>query len=153
MCRVDENQLALEFADGAYVTSRLTAGTFPDYAQIIPKEYVTTVTILRDDLAHTFKKSAIFLNKFFQVRFHITTHGLTVSADSGEVGMTTDSIKAQVEGEELALNFNQRYVAEALGHFVDDSITMRFAGIGRPMVITGVNDGVSMRYLVMPMNK
>ena len=153
ICRVDENQLALEFTEGVYVTSRLTAGTFPDYAQIIPKEYVTTVTVLKDDLVHAFKKSAIFLNKFFQVRFNITTKGLTVSADSGEIGMTTDSINAQVEGEELSLNFNQRYVAEALGHFADDSIVMRFAGIGRPMVITGVNDEVTMRYLVMPMNK
>lgn len=154
VCRVDENQLSLEFADGVYITSRLTSGSFPDYAQIIPKEFATSATLLKDDLAHAFKKSAIFLNKFFQVRFHVAENGLTVSSDSGEVGTTTDTVRAQVEGDELTLNFNQRYVAEALPHFADDSLLLRFAGIGRPMVITGVNDGEgSMRYLVMPMNK
>lgn len=152
LCRVDENQLALEFSDGTYITSRLTTGSFPDYAAIIPKEYVTTVTILKDDLVHAFKKSAIFLNRFFQVRFAIGARELAVSADSGEVGTMSDTVKAQVEGEALTLNFNQRYVAEALPHFVDDSIVMRFAGIGRPMVISGASD-TSTRYLVMPMNK
>lgn len=152
LCRVDENQFSLEFDDGVYITSRLTTGSFPDYEQIIPKEYVTHVTALKDDLVHAFKKSNIFLNKFFQVRLDIGTDVLTISADNGEVGMTTESVKVQTEGEELRLSFNQRYVSEALNHFVDDSVVMHFAGIGRPMVVTGVSDA-SMRYLVMPMNK
>lgn len=152
VCRIDENQCSLEFIDGVYITSRLTVGSFPDYEQIIPKEYALEVTVLKDDLIHAFKKSNVFLNKFFQVRLSMSGDALTVSADSGEVGTTTESIKAQVVGDELTLNFNQRYVAEALSHFVDDSITLRFAGIGRPMVIVGVSDN-SIRYLVMPMNK
>lgn len=152
VCRVNENQFSLEFGDGVYVTSRLTTGSFPDYEQIIPKEYVSTVTVLKDDLAHAFKKSNIFLNRFFQVRLMISDTTLTISSDNGEVGMTTESIKAQVNGDELSLSFNQRYVAEALGHFVDDSIELHFAGIGRPMVVKGVGDG-TIRYLVMPMNK
>ncbi|MEZ4200469.1 MAG: hypothetical protein R3B69_02655 [Candidatus Paceibacterota bacterium] len=39
--RVNENQCSLEFSDGVYITSRLTTGSFPDYVQIIPKEYET----------------------------------------------------------------------------------------------------------------
>lgn len=152
VCRVNENQCAFEFTDGVYITSRLTTGTFPDYEQIIPKEYETDVTILKDDLVHAFKKSNIFLNKFFQVKLHITENSLTVSADNGEVGMVTESVNARTDGSELTLSFNQRYIADSLGHFADDSVVMRFAGIGRPMVITGVTD-TSMRYLVMPMNK
>lgn len=150
--RVNDNQFSLEFPEGIYVTSRLTTGSFPDYQGIIPKEYVTYTTLLKDDLAQAFKKTNIFLNKFFQVGLHVTTKSLTVSANSGEVGNTTESIHAQTEGEDLTLNFNQRYVSEALGHFVDDSVTLNLAGIGRPMVITGTHDK-SARYLVMPMNK
>lgn len=152
VCRVNENQFALEFEDGVYITSRLTAGSFPDYVQIIPKEYVTHSTILKNDLAHAFKKTNIFLNKFFQVGMHITKKSVTVHANSGDVGTTTESINATTEGEDLNLNFNQRYVAEALGHIGSDSIIMHFAGIGRPMVIEGVDDK-TLRYLVMPMNK
>ena len=69
-----------------------------------------------------------------------------------EVGTTTESISAQTEGDDLTLSFNQRYVSEPLSHIAGDSIVMHFAGLGRPLVISGVND-VSLRYLVMPMNK
>lgn len=149
---IDENQCAVMFTDGTYVTSRLTNGSFPDYEQIIPKEYSTHTTLVRHDLQNVFKKTNIFLNKFLQVTFHVATTSLTVSANNGDVGTTTDSIKAETEGDELTLNFNQRYIAESLTHFSDDSITLHFAGIGRPLVIKGVSD-TTVRYLVMPMNK
>jgi DNA polymerase-3 subunit beta len=150
--QVDDNQCALAFGNGVYVTSRLTNGSFPDYNQIIPKEYQTHSTVLRKDLMHAFKKSNIFLNKFMQVSLIVSETNLTVSATSGEVGTTTESLTASTKGEELTLNFNQRYVAEALGHFTDDSIVLNFAGLGRPLVMHGVNDTTT-RYLVMPMNK
>jgi DNA polymerase-3 subunit beta len=152
ICHLTENQCAFQFGNGLYVTTRLTTGSFPDYEQIIPKEYVTHTTLLKSDLAHAFKKSNIFLNRFLQVKLQVAAKTLTVSADNGDVGTTTEAIPVDTEGDELALNFNQRYVAEALPHFVDDSLTMHFAGIGRPMVMKGVSDQ-SVRYLVMPMNK
>ncbi len=150
--KVNENQCALQFDDGVYITSRLTTGSFPDYEQIIPKEYTTHSILLKNDLGNAFKKTNIFLNKFLQVGLHVTNDSLTVSANSGEVGTTTESVKAQSEGEDLNLNFNQRYLSESLGHITDESIVMHFAGIGRPLVISGVNDK-TIRYLVMPMNK
>lgn len=87
-----------------------------------------------------------------QVGLYVTEKSLTVSAQSGEVGTTTESIKAQTTGDELNLNFNQRYVSEPLSHIIDESIVLHFAGIGRPLVIEGLNDK-TLRYLVMPMNK
>ncbi len=150
--RVNENQCALSFPDGVYITSRLTAGSFPDYNQIIPKEYSTHSTLLKNDLAHSFKKTSIFLNKFMQVTLHVTQGSVTVSSNSGDVGTTTESVSAQTEGEDLTVSFNQRYVSEPLSHIAGDSIVMHFAGLGRPLVIQGVNDE-SLRYLVMPMNK
>jgi DNA polymerase-3 subunit beta len=150
--QVNENQCALSFPDGVYITSRLTSGSFPDYEQIIPKEYSTHSTLLKNDLAHSFKKTNIFLNKFMQVTLHVNEKSVTVSSNSGEVGTTTESVVAQTEGDDLTLSFNQRYVSEPLSHITDDSIVMHFAGLGRPLVIKGVND-VSLRYLVMPMNK
>lgn len=150
--RHNDNQFSLEFESGVYVTSRLTSGSFPDYEQIIPKEYVTHSTTLKQDLLNVFKKTNIFLNKFMQVGIRASKKSVTLSASSSDVGSTTESIIAESEGEELALNFNQRYLSEALPHFIDDSVTLHFSGIGRPMVIKGVSD-LSVRYLVMPMNK
>jgi len=149
---VNENQCALLFTEGVYVTSRLVAGSFPDYEQIIPKEYSTHSTVLKSDLQQTFKKTQVFLNKFMQVTIKTAATSLTVSSQNGEVGTTTDSIVAETTGEDLTLNFNQQYVIDPLSHINDDSISLHFAGIGRPLVMKGVTDN-TLRYLVMPMNK
>jgi len=150
---VTENQCALDFsADGVYVTSRLVSGSFPDYEQIIPKEYVTKVTLLKNDLQNAFKKTSVFLNKFLQVSLTVTDKAVTISSQNNEVGHITDTISAQMNGEELSLNFNQHYVIEPLNHISDESLILNFAGIGRPLVITGASD-ISLRYLVMPMNR
>lgn len=68
---VSENQCALK-VDDIYITSRLVTGTFPDYEQIIPKEYKTNVTLLTKDLAQALKKTNIFLNKFMQLTLTIS---------------------------------------------------------------------------------
>lgn len=149
---VTDNHCALNFENGVYVSSRLVTGSFPDYTQIIPKEYVSHVTVLKDDILRSFKRTNIFLNKFRQVAFTITDSSLTIASNNNEIGHTTDTIRADVEGEELSLNFNQQYVMDPLQHIQDDSVIMHFAGIGRAMVLEGLTDK-SLRYLVMPMNK
>lgn len=155
---VSENQLALRFQNGfgsgVYVTTRLTEASFPDYQQIIPKEFATTVTLLRGDLIHALKKTNIFANTFLQVKVAIDPKKQTVTfaSDNGDLGKTEEVISATIEGEELALSFNQRYLNDPLASFVDDSVVMRFAGVGRPMVMEGVSEK-SLRYLVMPMNR
>ena len=148
---IDENQCALQ-TDSIYITSRLTSGTFPDYEQIIPKEYQTHATVLTSDLSHALKKTNIFLNKFMQLTLAIGGESLTLSSESSEVGTTTEKINASVDGEPITLNFNQRYISEVMAHIIDDSVTLHFAGIGRPMVLESVHDK-TLRYLVMPMNK
>lgn len=148
---INENQCAIVSGD-IYITSRLISGTFPDYEQIIPKEYKTNITLLTNDLTHALKKTSIFLNKFMQLSLTVSEGTFTLSAQSGESGATTESLQAHTDGEDITLNFNQRYLNEVISHIHDDSILLKCAGIGRPMVIENVHDK-SLRYLVMPMNK
>ncbi|MEY3783911.1 MAG: hypothetical protein RLZZ230_233 [Candidatus Parcubacteria bacterium] len=148
----NDNQCALRFPGGVYVSSRLVTGNFPDYVQIIPKEFITHVTVLKDDLLRSFKKTNIFLNKFRQVSLMITENSITISSQNNEVGHTTDTVRALVDGDELTLNFNQQYIMDPLAYIHDDSVKMSFAGIGRAMIMEGMTDK-SLRYLVMPMNK
>jgi DNA polymerase-3 subunit beta len=148
---VDENQCAIVSGD-VYITSRLINGSFPDYEQIIPKEYVSHVTLLTQDFAHALKKTNVFLNKFMQLTLMINDRSVTLSSQSSDIGTTEESVTASVEGAALTLSFNQRYFSEIISHLTDDSVIFHFAGIGRPVVIENAHDR-SLRYLVMPMNK
>lgn len=150
-----ENQLALRFPNGTYITTRLTEASFPDYQQIMPKEFALEATVLRGDLMHALKKTNIFTNAYLQVRMEVDPQHerVLLSSDNGDLGKTEESLTAAIEGSDtLVLSFNQRYLTEPLAAFVDDSVTLRCAGVGRPMVIEGVSDR-SLRYLVMPMNR
>lgn len=148
---INENQCALVVGN-IYITSRLVNGTFPDYTQIIPKEYKTTITLLTNDLIQALKKTNIFLNKFMQLTMTVSGGTFTLSSQSGESGATTESIQAHIEGEDIVLNFNQRYLYEVLAHINEESVRLKCAGVGRPMIIEHIHD-TSLRYLVMPMNK
>ena len=148
---ITENQCSVVVGD-LYITTRLVNGTFPDYEQIIPKEYKTNITALTNDVAQALKKTNIFLNKFQQLTLTAVDGNLILSTQNGEAGTTTESINANVDGEDITLNFNQRYIHEAIVHILDDSILIKCAGIGRPIVIENVHDK-SIRYLMMPMNK
>lgn len=149
---ITDNQCALAFTEGVYITSRLVTGSFPDYEQIIPKEYSTHTTILKNDLLQTFKKTQIFLNKFLQVTLKVENQMLTISSQNGDIGSTIDTIPAHTEGDDITLNFNQQFLIDPLNSIPDESVLLHFAGLGRPLVIQGLSD-TTLRYLVMPMNK
>ena len=149
---VADNQCALSFSEGVYITTRLVAGSFPDYESIIPKEYTTHTTVLKQDMQTAFKKTNVFLNKFRQVKLSVAATSLEISSQNNDIGTVVDVISAQTEGDDLALSFNQQYIQDPLQYIHDESVVLHFAGIGRPLVMQGVSDS-TLRYLVMPMNK
>lgn len=154
LLHITENQIALSFPSGVYLVSRLIEGNFPDYVQIIPKEYQTYATTLLKDFERGLRSTNIFANKFMQVSLDVRpeTHTLTLRAENSDAGRAEESMHIEGNGAELTLSFNQQYLMEALAHFPTDSIELSLAGIGRPLVIKGKSDE-SFRYLVMPMNK
>lgn len=149
----NEHQLSFS-GEGIYLTTRLSTGTFPDYRQIIPKSYTTEVVLLKNDLLQAFKKTSIFLDTFQQVHFsiHPKNKTFTASVTNADVGTTEHPIPSAVSGEVLDINFNQKYIADALASITSDSITLGFNGLGKPLVIRGVSDNTNLA-LIMPMNR
>jgi len=149
---ITDTQCALVFSSGVYISSRLVSGVFPDYQQIIPKEFSTHVSVVKQDIILLLKKTQVFLNKFMQVSIIVKGNILEATSQNGEVGTVTDEVVINTHGEDIMLNFNHRYLLDPLQFIYDDTLLMHFAGIGRPLVIEG-NSDKSVRYLVMPMNR
>ena len=148
-----KNQISFS-SDNIYITSRLIDGIYPDYHQIIPKKVTTKIITLKQDLINSLKKINIFSDKFNHVCFHISSkqRKCTLTSSNQDVGETTEQLQAAVEGEDLDINFNHRYITDALQIIPSDSVSLSFSGLGKPMVMEGVSDQ-SYLYLVMPMNK
>lgn len=151
--RVGENQCSFVSGFG-HITSRTIDGAFPDYRAVIPKDFVASATSLKEDAIRAFKKIAIFTDSFNHVHlsFKPSEKMFTVKAVNTSVGETVDHVPAALEGEDIDINFNARYITDALPVIGGDSVTFSVAGHGRPMVITDVpHKGFT--YLVMPMNR
>jgi DNA polymerase III subunit beta len=148
-----KNQIAFKY-DNIYLTSRIIDGNFPDYQQLIPKEFTTEVVVLLDDLINTLKIINIFSNKFNQVNFNINPKNklFEMQSKSDEVGENTNKISAALTGDSLSINFNYRYIIDSFQSILTDSIVLQFNGLNKPLVIRGVSDNQFL-YLVMPMNK
>jgi DNA polymerase-3 subunit beta len=149
----DEAQLALS-GGGVRFVSRSVDAQFPNYKEIIPKSFTTEATLLKNDFAEMLRKARVFSGNDQYVGFHIYPKRKIFSAiaRSPEIGEMSDSIDAALSGEDLDINFHIGYLADCLPSIASDSITLGFAGPGKPLVIRPVSDQ-SFIYLVMPLNR
>lgn len=149
-----EEDICTIATDTVQFTTRLISGVFPDYKKIIPKEYTTESILLKDDIVQALKKMSVVADVSKQVNFDIAPQKghITLTSKSSTVGEVEDCLDGTVKGQDLVLNFNQRYVLDCFQSIPMDSVHFGFGGPGRPLVIQGVSDK-SFTYLVMPMNK
>lgn len=149
----DEHQCAFVGNMGMLV-SRLTNATYPDYRQIIPKESIVEAVILRKDFETALKRTTIFSDSFQKIRisFDPKKRSFSLFARNTDIGESSETLSAQVSGSALDLSFNHRYLTTVLSLTNAESLSLSAAGIGRPLIIKGVND-TSLLYLVSPMNQ
>ena len=148
-----KNQISIE-AEGIYITSRLIDGNFPDYKQIIPKDFQTKANVLKEEFAGALKLASSFSDKFNQSSISIipSQKKLIVKSESKGSGEVVEEVGGSFEGEESSMFFNHKYILEAIPSLNSSSISISMNGSGKPMVIKE-NSNSNFLYLVMPMNK
>lgn len=149
----NKNQMSV-VAPNLYFTSRVVGGVFPDYRQIIPKEKTTEVVVLKNDLANSIKLSVVFSDKFNQVNFKIIPLDkfFEISSRNNDKGESVTRVEAVLEGEDMDMCFNAKFILDCLNVIKEDSVEILFNGHQKPVIIKGVGDH-SFLYLLMPMIK
>ncbi len=150
---IDDNQIAVK-SDNIYLVSRTIDGNFPDYKAIIPKQYVTSVVVLKQDLVNAFKINTLFSDSFYHISLSVNPENsnFKISTKNNDIGESATEVQAAITGEALNCNFNYRYINDCIGSIGTDSLSFDFSGSNKPLVIKPVQD-TSFLYLVMPMNK
>lgn len=134
------------------LVSKLVEGVYPDYTQIIPKEFEATVQVDKRSLVNAIKGVSIFSGiETNEVVFIVSSDGVDISAESSEVGKSDITLKAKVSGPEQKISFNHRYLTEGLSGFDVSDVDMSFSTEGGPVVLKGV-DSNEMRYVIMPLD-
>jgi len=148
-----KNQISFSHQN-IYLTSRVINGTFPDYKQIIPKDYTTKVSLLKQDLFTALKSVSVFSGKFNEITISIKTKQKQIEfyTKHPDIGESTIIVNGAITGEEFEASFNHKYISDCLQSISEDNISLFFNKHNKPLLIKNNSDN-SFLYLIMPMNK
>jgi len=142
------------------LVSRLIDGTFPNFRQIIPKEHSTRAVVETKQFAEAIKRAALFARDSSNItRIKINAGendglepgSITVEATAEDLGDNTSTINAAVDGPELQIIFNVKYLADVLTVVGTPEVALEANATTKPGVIKPVG-AEDYTYVIMPMH-
>lgn len=127
-------------------------GHFPDYQQLFPKEFTTTISLTKDELQKALTLTTFFNETYSKVECIFTDNKLTLHSKNESIGQVTHTINAKKTGEDIEVTYNNKYFLEVLSHIQGNTVVCTFSTSNRPMFVRGVED-ISFTYLLMPLNR
>ena len=154
-----KNQVLFKVSARAEIVSRLIEGQFPDYQKIIPRSHATRAVLNTADLLRATRAASVFArDNSMIVRLDIAPGEeelvpghVQVSATSAEVGDNAGEVDASVEGGEIQIAFNGRYLRDALEAIDTSQVGLEIMGPTNPGVIKPVGETNGYLHVIMPM--
>lgn len=148
----------ISFVFGATeVISRLVEGNFPVYEQIIPRSSQTKAYLKTSELLSALKMSSLFAKESANnVKIRVVGQSLQITAVSPQLGDSTSNIAAKIEGGDLEIAFNARYILDALNIVATDEVKLELNEINpakerKPSVLRPI-DNENYLYIIMPLD-
>jgi len=148
---VSENQ-CLFIIGNTEIVSRLIDGRYPDYQQIIPQKHSSRILVDKQELSRAVKAAAIFSKSGvndINLEVNIAKKSIIISAASGQTGEHTSILPATINGEDVSIILNSRYLLDVLAVLGDETVTIELTDANTPCII---KDGQIKDYLyiIMP---
>jgi len=151
------NQVLFQLTD-ILLVSQLIDGNFPDYRQIIPRTHTTHTVVDTAVFLKACKAALIFARDAALItRLHVrpgtelTPGHIVISATSAETGDDVSEMDASIEGEEVEIAFNVRYMIDVLSVIGTPQVSLDTTMSSSPGVIHPVGD-VDFTHVIMPMH-
>lgn len=146
-----QNQNQAVFTLGnTVVSSRLIEGQFPAWGKIIPEKIIARVLVDKNELLQAIKLASIFAKNEANIVVLTTKKGiLKLESQTKEVGSQENEIEGEIEGEELTIAFNSKFLLDAISNSPATQVMIEFSGPLSAALIKPV--GVEgLEYIVMP---
>ncbi len=139
-------------------TTRLLDGEFPKVRSLFPSEHLTLARVDRSVLIDAVKRVSLVAERNTAVQLAFGDGVLTLDAGSGEEAMASESIEANITGDDLTTGFNPQFLLDGLTALESPFVELAFTTAAKPVVLSGVDslDGgstasdASFKYLLMP---
>jgi DNA polymerase-3 subunit beta len=127
--------------DRKLLSSRLLEGKYPDYQKIIPSTFERRLLMRRADVLTALERASILASDRSNiVKLHLQADTVTITADTPDVGQGIEIVPATLEGDSLEINFNARFMIDALKVFDSDTVQLDLGGAINPAVLRTPGD-------------
>lgn len=125
---LEEKQLIFDLPPLRLFT-RLIAGTFPNYQQVIPKEFKQRIQVDTETLLHAVRRVAITARDSANVvRIETQDGSLVISSNTPEVGNAREEVEVEAEGERIQTAFNAKFLMDALNNIDAGQVVVQLTG-------------------------
>ncbi len=136
-------------------TTRLLDGEFPKVRSLFPAEKLTTAKVDKAALIESVKRVALVAERNTAVQLRFSDGVLTLDAGSGDEAQASESVPAEIDGEDITTGFNPQFLLDGLGAIDEAVVELAFTQASKPVVISGVvadggDSDPGFRYLLMP---
>ena len=129
-----------------------TTGQFPDYKQLFPKTFTTTIQTQKEEIQKALTLTTYFTENYSQVTCVFTNNTLTVHSRNESIGQVTNTITTEQKGEDIEANYNNKYFLDVFSHSKGKSLQLSFTTPNKPVFIKSTED-ISFTYLLMPLTR
>lgn len=132
------------------VIARLLEGEFIDYKGIIPANWKTRIIVSREDMLSSIERASLLAKegKNSLIKLDITQGSVDINSRSEE-GNVNEHIGADVQGENLVIGLNSKYILDVLKCVSDEEIAFEFGTSVTSCLIRPV-EGKAYTFLVQP---
>ena len=118
-------------------TTRLLDGEFPKVRSLFPSERLTIAKLDKGELVEALKRVSLVAERNTAVQLAFKDGVLTLDAGSGDEAQASESVQAQIEGDDLVTGFNPQFLLDGLGAIDEAVVELAFTQASKPVVITG----------------
>ena len=152
VCVVKAEKNTIYFAfDNIKISCRVLNGSFPNYRQVIPSSFVTTISVNGAATRDVTERIALFAttNELTStINMEISDNTLTIHSRS-DFGFGREELGVTQEGDDMRISFNSRYISDVFKAIDGENIKMRLSGSLSAGIINDEEDADFM-YLVLP---
>jgi len=132
------------------IISRLLEGEFVNYKQIIPQEYKTRVKVDKLLLEEGLERASLMSRGLENnlIKLNVEDDKLVITSNS-DIGRIYERIPIIMEGKNIEIAFNARYLLDVMRAIDDDEIVLEFTTSVSPGIIRPL-EGDAYCYLILP---
>ncbi|GAB6172696.1 MAG: DNA polymerase III subunit beta [Ruminiclostridium sp.] len=148
--RFNKNQVEFEFGT-VRLLSRLIEGQFPNYKQAIPQACETKAYVSVRAFLDAVERASLMARDSHVgniVRLTLTNESMHI-AQTSEMGKILEQINIGMDGKEIGISFNAKFIMDALRILDTDDIVIELSGPFSAAVIRPLEDP-NYLYLVLP---